>query len=336
MNTLKPQNENTTEQELADDSRKAAINNVEKLLDGFEASFYRDGKSATTTKNYLKNLRQFFKANGISQIDQITKEGIQNWMTVLRRRNCGTGFIVAHLWGLKAFLKFVQKDKGIACYQWDISIPEVPSAETVEYLELDELEKIFALMDLNNINDLRLRAFIELMLNTGMRPSETLHLKRSDLAGKPQEIEIIGKGNKKRDIYLNERSYYWVDLYLAQRKDDHPALFVTHNGKDKTTALSLRGAEYAFQKLIKKFGTKRRIVLHTLRHSFATLYMAKGCPSDYIARLLGHSSTKTTRKYYLAVNQKHAKEAYFQFNPFGIGSSYELPQKSMNQLAIIN
>jgi integrase/recombinase XerD len=191
-------------------------------------------------------------------------------------------------------------------------------------LEIAEVEELLSLLDVNNLCDLRLRTFIEVMVNTGMRPSEALRLKRSDLAAHPQEIEIIGKGSKKRDVYFSDRPYYWIDHYLSKRHDDLDALFVTHNGSEEPRALALRSAEEGFHRLLTKSTLKKRIVLHTLRHTFATLYMANGCPPDYVARLLGHSSTKTTRRYYLAVTQKHAKKAYFDFNPFSNGSSYEV------------
>jgi len=168
--TLSKDNRSITERKSFDLSRQVSLN-MENLLKEFAGSFFRDGKSPMTTKNYLKNLRQFFKERGILSIEQIDKESIQNWMTVLRQRTCGTGFIVAHLWALKAFLAFLKKEKKIACYDWDISIPEVPAAEAVEFLEMDELENIFALLKQYNICDLRLRVYIELMINTGMRPN---------------------------------------------------------------------------------------------------------------------------------------------------------------------
>ena len=308
---------------------------MENLLEEFAVSFFRAGKSPITIKNYLKNLGQFVKENGILRIGDITKESIQNWMTILRTKDCGDGFIANHLWALKAFLAFAMNDKGIPCYEWDIRIPKVFPSESVEFLEKEELELLFSLLDNANTHDIRLRAFIELMVGTGMRPSEALNLKREDLASRPNEIEIIGKGKKKRTVYFTERVYCWLDLYLAQRKDNHPALFVTHNGKEEARALTLRSAEYAFQQLINKSGlngNKRKITPHTLRHTFATLLMVNGCIPEFIVPLLGHSSIKTTRKYYLAVRQKHAKAAFYQFNPFGNSSSFDAAQKPPAQL----
>jgi len=306
------------------------------LLADFETSLVREGKSPTTVRKYLKDLRQFFNEKKLQRVSDITKESIHGWILTLRTRGCGTGYIANHLWAIKAFLSFIKRDKGASCYDFDIRIPRVPSAETVEFLEIAEVDELLALLDINNIRDLRLRVFIEIMVNTGMRPSETLNLQRADLESQPEEIEIVGKGKKKRSVYFSERPHYWINCYLSQRKDNHPALFVTHEGSRETRGQTLRSVEDSFQRLLKKSEIKRRIVLHTLRHTFATLYMANGCPADYVARLLGHSSTKTTRRYYLAVTQKHAKKAYFDFNPFGERNSYVISSSPARLTAGVN
>jgi len=332
-------NGHISKHESGDRSRQVSLE-MENLTDEFGVYLFREGIAKTTTRKYLKDIKQFFKEKGISHVDEINRESINDWILTLRsKKNPKTGkeicvgTIAAHLWAIRKFLSFIKEEKRLLCYEWDIRIPKVPSPEVVEFLEMSELEKLFSFLDNSKIHDVRLRAFIELMINTGMRPSETLGLKRDDLKEQPKEIEIIGKGKKKRPIYFNERAYYWLDLYLSKRTDKHPALFVIHNGKQTTRTWDLRGAEYSFQQLIKKmdFG-ERKIVPHTFRHTFATLRMANGCPPDYIARILGHSKVEITRKYYLAATKKHAKEAYERYDPFSSGHSYEINSKLPSQL----
>ena len=310
---------------------------METLLGEFAASFFRAGKSSTTIRKYLKDLRQFFREKSILQIDDISRVSIQDWMDVLRVRGCGTGFIANHLWAAKAFLAFAKNDKGLQCYEWDIRIPKVKPPESVEYLELDEIRKLYELLDISNIHDARLRTFMEVMLSTGMRPTEVLSLKRSDFSDNPQELEIIGKGNKKRNVYFTSQALDWIYYYLSKREDDHSALFVICNGKEKARAVSLRNVECIFQKLIEKSGINRHIKPHTLRHTFATQYVAKGCDAGHIMLLLGHSSVKTTRKYYIAISKKHAKEAFFRFNPFeGLNSREAITGRSTQLPALAN
>ncbi|MDA2921490.1 tyrosine-type recombinase/integrase, partial [Desulfobacterota bacterium AH_259_B03_O07] len=150
--------------------------------------------------------------------------------------------------------------------------------ETVEYLETEELEALYSVLEITKIMDLRLRALIELMINTGLRPSEALKLAKQDLLAEPEELGIIGKGGKKRTIYFNDRVYFWIKLYLKRRKDNHPALFVTHWKGHPIRSLTLRNAEEIFYESVKKCGFNKRVVLHTLRHTYATHLMANGCP----------------------------------------------------------
>lgn len=319
------------------DLSRQVLLKMNTLLDEFDIYLHRQGVAQTTKRKYVKDVKQFCVGLDISHTDEINRDNINKWILIFRNKNRTTGTIAAILWAIKKFLVFVWEEKSIPCYKWDISIPKVPPPESVEFLELEEIKSIYNLLDTNDICDLRMRTLIEVMLNTGMRPSETLSLRRADFAEKINELEIVGKGKKKRNVYFPPHALYWISQYLSQRTDNHPALFVTHNGKKIAHELRLRSVEYNFQQLIAKSNIKRHIVLHDLRHSFATQYAAKGCDAGYIMLLLGHSSVKTTRKYYIAVSKKHAKEAFFKFNPFAeLNSREAIPSRVMPLPALLN
>jgi integrase len=135
---------------------------------------------------------------------------------------------------------------------------------------------------------------------TGLRPSEALGLKRHEIGG--DELEITGKGSKKRTIY------FIPELLSAIRY-----LLSTHSDS-RVFPIPLRTAEYRFQGYRKRAKLTRHVVLHDLRHTYATnlLLSEKRVPAELIAVLLGHSDVKVTRKYYLAVRQKDAKAMHFQ------------------------
>lgn len=204
---------------------------------------------------------------------------------------------------------------GILHYEFDIKIPFPRAPETVEYLEPDELESLCGVLNPKNIHSLRIRTYIELILNTGLRPSEALMLDRAMVEGVVGEVEIVGKGAKRRKVYINDRAQGWIGRYLAARSDTHPALFVTHC---TTRRLSLRHAESTFRRALLSAGVKKRVRLHDLRHTYATNLLIHGCPIDYVAVLMGHSSVETTRRHYLAVRQKHAKQAHFKYLDYTI------------------
>lgn len=291
---------------------------LKTLLNEFSTSYLkREGKSPTTIQKYHKDLLQFFTAKGLTRVSHIDREIINRWVLDMRNRNLTTGSIANHLWAIKAFLKFLKVDKRIACYEFDVKIPTVKPPETIEYLELDELEnQFYSVIDIAKPCGLRLRTLIEVMVSTGLRPSEALRLKRNDFENNPDEIEIVGKGNKKRAAYFTERALFWIKGYMKVRTDTVPELFITHNGSGRPRPFSLRHAEDRFQERFKRSGINKRVTLHTLRHTYGTLMLANGCPADLIALNLGHSKVETTRKYYLAIRHKYAKAAHFRFNPF--------------------
>lgn len=310
------ENGNTQNKSKPSDWPRQDLRYMKGLIKEFERHLLREGRFPGTIRKYLKDTRQFFRERAISAAINITRESINDWILTLRERGCATGTIANHLWAIKAFLYFLKTDKGICFYEFDIRIPRVKAPDVVEFLETEELEKLFSVLDVNTLQGLRLRTLIEVMVNTGLRPTEALTLKREDVMLAPEEIEIIGKGGKRRAIYFNLNTHNWIGKYIRMRNDNKPFLFVTHDKTKTLRPLNLRQAQYIFQQAIKASGINKRIVLHTLRHTYATHLMANGCAPDFVARLLGHSSVKTTRRHYLAVVQKHAKAAHFRYLSF--------------------
>jgi integrase/recombinase XerD len=296
---------------------------MEATIEDFALYFKMRGKSKTTIKSYRKNLLQFCRTKDIRSVGDITRDVINDWILELRERHITDGTIANHLWAIKAFLTWQKKEKQVNCYQFDIQIPKVKDPEFVEYLEPDELEIIFSLINHESINGLRLRTFIEVMINTGLRPTETLNLRSGDIIG--NEISIIGKGNKRRRIYFNERARHWIKTYCARRKDSCPSLFVSNPkiSPFEPRTLSLRQAEEEFKLIFQKTGIQKRVTPHTLRHTYATTLLSNGCPLDYVAKLLGHAKVETTRKHYAAVQQKHAKKMHFRFLSYGSDAPHQ-------------
>lgn len=283
---------------------------MENLVQQFIETLSFEKLSKWTVQGYSKSVLRFLGKYNISAPADISRNVIESHFSDMRSKNLGEGYIVYQLWAIRKFTKFLN-EKGMLEYRWDISIPVAPEPEMIEYLEQEELEKLIETIDLSDIHGLRLRTFIEVMLNTGLRPSETLSLNREHIIG--NEFEITGKGKKTRKVYLNERAREWIDRYLGKRKDSFPALFVTHC---KARRLSLRHAETTFKECLKKANILKRVRLHDLRHTYGTNLLIHGCPIDYVAVLMGHSKVETTRRHYLAVRQKHAKEAHFKYLDF--------------------
>ena len=284
---------------------------LSKCLEEFSRHCEFKGFSDETIIYYFKRIFKFLEFCQKLDVGKIKKEDIISWNLELRKSGVKESYVINNLWALKAFNKFLTEELKIGV-DWfsDLKIPDRKFNDPIEFLENNEvklfLEKI---KPLENICKLRLRVYIELMLNTGLRPSEALNLNREEVIG--EETEIIGKGKKKRKVYFNERCLYWVERYLARREDNFPALFISHHLD--TDRWKLRRAEEAFRKHWLTTGINKIVSLHTLRHTYCTNLFQNGCQIEYAQQLLGHSSPNTTRRHYLVIMQKHAKKAHFKY-----------------------
>jgi site-specific recombinase XerD len=230
-----------------------------------------------------------------------------DWTTQLRKNSC-ENYVITSLWAFRSFTNYL-KSKGINVWNFEnLKIPKKKRPDYINFLENEDIKKILKEINLQDVHGLRLRTFIEVMLNTGMRPSEVLKLNRDD----PDKrlIEIIGKGRKKRMIYFNNRVLKWVKKYLKERTDEDSALFVTHCQEHR---LKLRTIEDDFHHFLQKNFPDKKITLYICRHSYATNLLQHGCPLPYIQYLLGHSKSETTQTYYLSVARKDAIKAQDQY-----------------------
>lgn len=163
---------------------------------------------------------------------------------------------------------------------------------------------------------LRNRAMLETLFASGMRISELLGLKLSQL-DRSGRIFIQGKGRKQRFIYLTDRAKEHIDNYLKLRADDFPYLFIPKRGQNAGEK-NKRIAPNYLQSKIKRYrellGINVPTSAHSLRHGFATYLAEQGANPAAIQILLGHESLDTTTRYVHA-SDKYAEETHRKFHP---------------------
>lgn len=187
-------------------------------------------------------------------------------------------------------------------------LPDVISTEEIELLL--NLEVTDAL-------SLRNKAMIELMYATGIRVSEMISLKVTDLHLKMGFVRCIGKGEKERIIPLGDVASEIVDEYLHEARPElikknrkEPYLFVNHHGR----SLTRQGFWKILKKLARDVGLNKKITPHMLRHSFATHLLENGADLRAVQEMLGHSDISTTQ-IYTHVTKVRLKDIYDQFHP---------------------
>ena len=184
-------------------------------------------------------------------------------------------------------------------------------------LTTKEIDKIINSIDSSSKNNLRNTAIVEVLYSCGLRVSELITLKISDLFFKESVIKVTGKGNKERFVPISNEAKNYIDNYIIEKrnlqkikKGHEDTLFINERGSGLTRVMIY----LIINDLNKKADIKKKIGPHTFRHSFATHLLENGADLITIQNMLGHENIVTTERY-LHVNKKHLVESITKFHP---------------------
>ncbi|MFO0321554.1 MAG: site-specific tyrosine recombinase XerD [Bacteroidota bacterium] len=168
------------------------------------------------------------------------------------------------------------------------------------YLEVQEIDLMLANIDRSTTEGERNLAMLETMYSCGLRVSELISLKISDVHFKEEFISVIGKGNKQRLVPIGEKALSHIKNYLTHhrihinvKKNHIDSLFLSKRG----TSISRQMVFYMIKDLAEKVGIKKELSPHTFRHSFATHLIEGGADLRAVQEMLGHQSIITTEIY---------------------------------------
>lgn len=150
---------------------------------------------------------------------------------------------------------------------------------------------------------------IDLLSTTGMRVSELVNLDREDFDIEKRECVVLGKGNKERTVYFDDRAKMHLTAYLATRADDSDAAFICRNDHDRR--LGKDGVEKAVRKIGERAGVEHAHP-HKFRRTLATKAIGKGMPIEQVQHLLGHQRIDTTL-HYAMVDEVNVKMSHRRF-----------------------
>ena len=172
---------------------------------------------------------------------------------------------------------------------------------------------MFDIPDLSSPLGQRDRLILELLYATGVRVSELVNIKLSDIRGR--ELKILGKGNKERYVEFGDYADEILKLYLNDgyqklNKKNSEYLLLNKN----YTRLTDRGVRFILDNIITKTSINKNISPHMIRHSFATHLLNEGCDLLSVQQLLGHASLSATSIYTHITNDR-IKEVYFNTHP---------------------
>ena len=282
-------------------------------------SYLRDVRrmSANTVESYardLASLAAFAEKRGhdVAALDRRDLEAFVRGLMASGLSPRSTARAVACIRGFYRFIAVEQqRDTSPAD---DLRAPRAWPA-LPKFLDLEEVDRLLAQPDVTTARGLRDKALISVLYATGVRVSELISLKLSNLHLEEGYLTCTGKGEKERIVPIGHDATDWVRRYMAEGrpqlvKRTSPWLFVNARG----TALSRVG----FWKLLKAYGLKagitRDISPHVLRHSFATHLLERGADLRAIQMMLGHADLSTTQ-IYTHVLEARLRTVYDKFHP---------------------
>lgn len=166
----------------------------------------------------------------------------------------------------------------------------------------EELERLKSACE--NYRDLALVGFL---YSTGCRVSEAISINRESIDFDRHELNVVGKGDKERTVYLTEVSVMYLRLYLSGRQDNNPALFIGKGGR----RLTKNGVETALKRIGAKAGVEN-VHPHRFRRTLATSMIDRGATLQDVQMILGHEDIRTTQVY-VYTNQRNVKNAHEKY-----------------------
>ncbi|HEU4433258.1 MAG TPA: site-specific tyrosine recombinase XerD [Pyrinomonadaceae bacterium] len=272
------------------------------------------GLARHTLESYerdLTRLQEWASGNG-KQIAELTRADLRKWIASLSRDGLAPTSIARAVSATRGFFKFLMLDGHIKSQPAeDLDTPQRFSY-LPKFLTEDEINRLLATPDISTEQGIRDRAVLEVMYASGLRVSELVALKQSDVDLLAGLIVCHGKGSKERRVPLGKSAIHWLQQYTAVRtgygKSSFPNVFL-HRGKPFTRQLAWSMIKhYAEQAGI------RNVSPHTLRHSFATHLLQHGADSRSVQAMLGHSDISTTQ-IYTHMTDVHLRSAYDRHHP---------------------
>ncbi len=282
------------EKGLSDNSIHAYVTDLTKLVHFLKDKGYGNLGPEGVTLNHLKEMMEWVTQKGISPRTQAR--------------------IIS---GIKSFYKFLLIEEKID--RDPTALLESPKIgrKLPEILSVDEIDSIINAIDTKKPEGQRNKAILETLYSCGLRVSELIELKISNLFFESGFIKIEGKGNKERLVPISTKAIKEINLYLSEYRrnlnihvDSEDILFLNRRGKKLSRVMIFT----IIKNLVAKLGLTKNVSPHTFRHSFATHLIDGGANLRAVQEMLGHESIITT-EIYTHLDKEYLKNTMIQFHP---------------------
>jgi integrase/recombinase XerD len=277
------------------------------------------GLSVNTVSAYQRDLAKFnaFAQKRKLALEAVSRDDLVDFLAGLYREKLESRTVARHLVTMRNFFRFAQTQELLAADP-SVNLESPKIRRTLPgYLKLEEVERLLEQPDAKTPAGLRDRAMLEVLYSSGLRVSELIGLRVTDLDTKVGCIRCIGKGDKERIVPAGRKALGMVEKYLRDARPKllgkgatSAALFVNRQG----TALSRVGVWKILSAYGRRAGLRVALAPHMLRHSFATHLLERGADLRSVQLMLGHADISTTQIYTHVVEER-LKQIYKAHHP---------------------
>ena len=292
------------------------------ILNDFEFYMkFEKGLSENTIISYSKDIKKFInftiELQGDLSPKNVSGDIIKEFIYQQAKKGISEHTQLRLISSLRGFFKFLYLEAYRPDYPMElIESPKIGRKipNTLSYQEIDDL---FSAIDLSTKEGQRNRAILELLYGCGLRVSESISLRLSDLFFEEEFIRVVGKGNKERLVPINST----VQKYIVLYRDDTRAKIKVKPKCEDLLFLNRRGGQLTRQmiflilkNLAKKMGWDKKISPHILRHCFATHLLENGADIRAIQQILGHENIITT-EIYIHIGDENLRKTILEYHP---------------------
>ena len=267
--------------------------------------------SSHTLNSYLNDLFYFYLFIKKDLIN-VKEKDIRDYLEYLNSKNEKSTSVRRKISTFKSFYKFLYLNNYMDKKDYPMVKIAYPKLEKKlpKFIYYNDLLEILdeSLRDKDGIRD---RLIIEMLYATGVRVSELVNIKYSDIDFSNRRIIVCGKGDKERIVYYGEYAEEVLNKYMNSHEKNKDGYLFTNSKNEQITD---RGIRYIIDNIMNKLSIKVHVTPHVLRHTFATDMLNNGCDIKIVQELLGHSSLRTTQIYTHVTNER-LKEVYYNCFP---------------------
>jgi integrase/recombinase XerD len=261
-------------------------------------------------------LEEFFSKQGlVTEPTGVTYSVMKEFMVWVSADNKNTRTLSRVLSGIRSFFRFLLVEGEIE--ENPASLIESPKTglKLPEVLSVNEIDRIIDSIDLSKHESQRNKAIIETLYGCGLRVSELVNLRLTDIHYGEGFVVVTGKGNKQRLVPIGNKALKEIDIYKSVRNNlphvyDQNILFLNRRGRRLTRAMIFT----IIKDLSAKAGIRKKISPHTFRHSFATHLIEGGADLRAVQEMLGHESILTT-EIYTHIDRSYLRDTLIMFHP---------------------